>query len=158
MRHRARRLLLVLALAAAPACSDPFAPVRPDALISLYVDRLPSSTELHLPLRLRVSFDGRSHEVVVDSALWPHDLEFRADRDGMLVVRLDLVDAGGDTVATNVFRQRFTAGNTNYVSGYVGGPPSCFPSVCDYNGPQTRLTDSVSLYVGYGSVPKGFNY
>jgi len=158
MRHRILACLVTASITCitVASCSDPLFPGRPEAELSLLVQRLPASPAFAFPLTLHASVNGLEYKAVVDSVFGAQYVDIHVAHDGTLPVRLDLVDASGDTLGTNEYQQQFSSGSSNWVSGTVSVVPplgSCIPRT--ENIPRVQLTDSVSLYIVYGSMAKG---
>jgi hypothetical protein len=151
---RSRPLAAVLAagvvFAGIASCSDVFSPEVPTVSISLIVE-----PRLALPsLTLRVAINGRRYEVRVDSAAQNTYVIVPVSSNGVLPVRMDLLNGAGDTLASSEFQQHFRADYNSWVSGWVAARPPF--ALC--GGPglpvATRLADTLKLYVDHGGMPK----
>lgn len=142
-------LLVAGAATAGVSCSDPVSPAPATVEISLSVDAAAPT------LTLLVALNGRTSRVVVDSGARCGELQVRTPRIGKLPVRVDLLSATGDTIATAEFQEEFRADYANSIGALVASGQLI--QVCRaapaFTIP-TALPGTPNVYISYGGVPK----
>ena len=144
-----------IVLASLLAGCDIFGLQDPDLNISL-------TTEAVLPQNslFRVRIDGQPRDLSLGNGTAPtYSIDTHAPASGNLNVIVTLIAPSGDIAAETSFTQHFDNDDAHWVSGYVGTRRPvgmCMGTVIAVMmRPSYIPQEGDSLFVAYGSIPKG---
>jgi hypothetical protein len=147
LRHAA----MVGGMVAIVGCSDLFDLSGPAITVSFDVQPVVATAFV-----LRSDIGGRRVELAADPARGGHaTIEARGERYGNVPVRVTMLTAAGDSVATMWFSQEFQRGYHHWVAARVGPQRPVGLCVGTALAAPVSAGSADSVYVMYGGIPDG---
>jgi hypothetical protein len=152
---RLTRLAVAAALAPALGCSVALGPAGPDVAVSLYLLPGVAAAPAARPALFRADIGGRRVDVPAPDAGPRSDVDVRGPRYGDVPVRVTLLAASGDTLATAAYTQRFERDHDHWVAAMVGAERPVGHCIGTLSVVPLRTAGRDTLFLMHGRIPKG---